>query len=195
MTAMAAGLLRNMDIQALETQAALRCAPLIAGIKTACLLIIKKEQAADAQKLFGGTHLAYFALCSTDRKIILLICRRRELEGYLARQPVRELLSEAGYEDAVLEKLLCVFGDRYAACLAGRGSFPHEMGLFLGYPPEDVRGFIRQNGRNFLFAGCWKVYGHPQEKQRLFRCFEMAEEGLLKLLSQGFCLKELLKYA
>ena len=36
MTAKAAGLLRDMDIQAMETQAALRCAPLIAGIKTAC---------------------------------------------------------------------------------------------------------------------------------------------------------------
>ena len=27
------------------------------------------------------------------------------------------------------------------------GEFPHEVGLFLGYPPEDVRGFIENHAK------------------------------------------------
>ena len=33
------------------------------------------------------------------------------------------------------------------------GEFPHEVGLFLGYPPEDVKGFIDHRANNFKCAG------------------------------------------
>lgn len=36
--------------------------------------------------------------------------------------------------------------------------FPHEMGILLGYPVEDVEGFIINNGKNELYTGYWKVY-------------------------------------
>ena len=29
------------------------------------------------------------------------------------------------------------------------GEFPHEVGLFLSYPPEDVKGFIDHRANNF----------------------------------------------
>lgn len=35
--------------------------------------------------------------------------------------------------------------------------FPHEVGLFLSYPPEDVAGFIANNARRCKCAGLWKV--------------------------------------
>lgn len=37
--------------------------------------------------------------------------------------------------------------------------FPHEIGVFLGYPLEDVVGFIRNRGRNYTCCGYWKAYG------------------------------------
>lgn len=37
-------------------------------------------------------------------------------------------------------------------------AFPHEIGLFLSYPPEDVRGFIEHKGHESKCEGCWKVY-------------------------------------
>ena len=59
------------------------------------------------------------------------------------------------------------------------------MGLLLGYPPEDVEGFIRQNGRNALCSGYWKVYEDAESKRRTFHIFECAEERLIQLLSNG----------
>ena len=34
-----------------------------------------------------------------------------------------------------------------------KGAFPHEIGLLLGYPVEDVLGFIRYQGKNYLYTG------------------------------------------
>ena len=33
------------------------------------------------------------------------------------------------------------------------GEFPHEVGLFLSYPPEDVKGFIDHRANDFKCAG------------------------------------------
>ena len=43
-----------------------------------------------------------------------------------------------------------------------RKSFPHEIGLFLGYPAEDVAGFISHKGHDFCYSGYWKVYVHER---------------------------------
>ena len=42
---------------------------------------------------------------------------------------------------------------------AEAADFPHEIGVFLGYPLEDVVGFIRHRGKCFTCCGCWKSYG------------------------------------
>ena len=48
------------------------------------------------------------------------------------------------------------------ARLHENADFPHEIGLFLGYPPEDVDGFIRNGARCAKCVGPWKVYGDEQ---------------------------------
>lgn len=40
----------------------------------------------------------------------------------------------------------------------GKAYFPHEVGVFLGYPIWDVEGFIAHNGQDYKFCGDWKVY-------------------------------------
>ena len=48
------------------------------------------------------------------------------------------------------------------------GEFPHEVGLFLSYPPEDVKGFIENRAANAKCTGVWKVYGDEQQAQQTF---------------------------
>ena len=52
---------------------------------------------------------------------------------------------------------------------------------FLGYPVEDVRGFIEHQGRDYLCTGYWKVYENLEQKQQLFQRFEYAKENLVLL--------------
>ena len=56
--------------------------------------------------------------------------------------------------------------------MCGEPGFPHEMGVLLGYPVEDVRGFMEQNGQNALYQGYWKVYAHvPDVYKRQYEGF------------------------
>ena len=56
------------------------------------------------------------------------------------------------------------------------GQFPHEVGLFLSYPPEDVQGFIDHRACDFKCAGLWKVYGDERRALRLFSRFKHCTE-------------------
>ena len=52
-----------------------------------------------------------------------------------------------------------------------RSEFPHEIGFFLGYPHEDVIGFIENHGQGYTCCGAWKSYGDPVRARRYFdRC-------------------------
>ena len=56
--------------------------------------------------------------------------------------------------------------------LAEKGDFPHEIGLFIGYPPHDVRAFIENGAKNCKCVGCWKVYGDVEAAKRQFARFK-----------------------
>ena len=63
--------------------------------------------------------------------------------------------------------------------------FPHEIGVFLGYPLSDVVGFIENSGRNFTCCGCWKAYGDPQAAQRHFAQLRKCTAVYLRLFHSG----------
>ena len=51
-------------------------------------------------------------------------------------------------------------------------AFSHEIGLFLGYPPEDVRCFMKNSPQGVKYTGPWKAYSNQEEaekKSRLYR--------------------------
>ncbi|NIQ92980.1 MAG: DUF3793 family protein, partial [Desulfuromonadales bacterium] len=89
--------------------------------------------------------------------LLLFIFRRSALRDLIERRPVRALLRTAAYPattdlDAVLDEL----GSRLT-----EGSFPHEIGLFLGYPLKDVAAFMGLASIPFACQGPWKIYGNP----------------------------------
>lgn len=57
-----------------------------------------------------------------------------------------------------------------------RCEFPHELGFFLGYPYEDVAGFIEHDGQNFLAVGAWKVYAHVDQALATFKRYRRLTE-------------------
>ena len=81
------------------------------------------------------------------------------------RREERRLLEENDYLPERVNQ--CVI--RLIQRLKSEGTFPHEIGLFLGYPPEDVLGFIHNKGRNHKCIGCWKVYGDEATARAVFR--------------------------
>ena len=108
------------------------------------------------------------------------------------RKEIRELLQESGYQDFTLGNILSTFQKRYQGYMCGEPGFPHEMGVLLGYPVEDVSGFMEQNGQNALYQGYWKVYAHVPEKKRLFARYDMEKETIIQLLSNGVGMRDII---
>ena len=65
------------------------------------------------------------------------------------------------------------------------GDFPHEIGIFLGYPLGDVIGFIQNLGKNCKCTGCWKVYCDECSAKKTFDKFKKCTEVYTRLWSQG----------
>ena len=185
-------ILCGMKADDVELQLALQCAPLITGLKLSNLLTISPDGFSQVEKIVEGSILSMYPLMETEAKIVILLYRRDRLEKYLKMPQVQKLLQEAGYDSARLEDILPVFCERYETYAENRKSFPHEMGLLLGYPPEDVEGFIRHQGRNSLCTGYWKVYADKEGKQRLFEKYEYARENLIQLLHYGVKMAEII---
>lgn len=95
-------------------------------------------------------------------RMLLYVYRPDGLRNDLAAEEARRILAEQGYVECEPERCLSELRRR----LASSADFPHEIGLFLSYPPEDVRGFMSNS--ECKHVGCWKVYGDAEKAKKLF---------------------------
>lgn len=70
--------------------------------------------------------------------------------------------------------------------------FPHEVGLFLSYPPEDVKGFIDNRAENYKDAGMWKVYGDVENARKMFRKFKKCTDLYYRMWKAGMSIDKLI---
>lgn len=177
-------IVQKMDLSKVETRLALQCAPVIMGIKLSNLLIILSKDEKEVSRIFEGTGLIHYRLLRQKDRTIYLLFQKSKMDGHLKKKQVRQLLAEKGYMDFSLAGILRTFQRRYEDYINKKADFPHEMGLLLGYPIEDVRGFIENNGKNYIYTGYWKVYADLEEKKRIFDAYESAKEELIIFLSK-----------
>ena len=88
-----------------------------------------------------------------------------------------------------LESLLERLSGRIRQC----AQFPHEIGLFLDYPTEDVQGFIENQGENYVLCGYWKVYGNAEKAKHTFESYDKCRKFLCNKLNQGYDIYQALK--
>lgn len=165
------------------------CAPAIRGIKISNLVSIPGDMDAQLQIVltkynrdFNNKGLFFFELCSCKERKLLFVFRKKQLENYLRRPSHREFLHTYGYDTTdTLEVLLAHLKERMEASI----EFPHEIGIFLGYPLDDVQSFISSQGRGYKICGEWKVYYHEESAKHSFFCFKTCREYCHKQLNRG----------
>ena len=69
--------------------------------------------------------------------------------------------------------------------------FPHEVGLFLSYPPEDVKGFIENRAANAKCTGVWKVYGDERQARQTFAKYKKCTQVYCERWQSGSGLDKL----
>lgn len=163
-------------------------APTLAGLKTANLFNYTIPPACDLNaqlRLWNQTlaprGVSLTTLAQTPQRALIYVCRKNRLRADWQAEGVAEFLAALRYDCTNVESSLTRLRQR----IAHSNSFPHEIGLFLGYPLADVVGFIENGGQNYRCCGCWKVYCDPMKAERLFAKFRACTKAYTQLYHQG----------
>lgn len=147
------------------------CSPTLAGIKTGSLFSCSYESQnellaflRDLNLRLGYKGIRFLPLRLKNNKALIYAFRPSRLFSELNNKEAKKLLAERGYHTDKCGKCLARLMER----LSEGDEFPHEIGLFLGYPIEDVKGFIENKAECAKCVGCWKVYGDEEKARRLF---------------------------
>ena len=170
------------------------CAPTLAGIKTGnlfscacpCKAALTKELYRLNRKLVPKGIRALPLRVQKGRALIY-VYRPNALECDLADHCSRGLLLQYGYTPEDSNRCVIHLIQR----LRSDGEFPHEIGLFLSYPPEDVLGFILNKACNHKCVGCWKVYSDEQAAKCIFRRYKKCSKIYSQQWEQGKSIEQL----
>ncbi len=164
------------------------CAPTLASLKTANLFSINYISDIELNnnldlynKQLNSKGIKLFVLKKTQSNALIYVYRQSLLENDFAQKGVFELLQSFGYESTNIDYALNKLKDR----IAQSSTFPHEIGLFLSYPIDDVKGFIENDGKNCKCVGCWKVYCNECDAIKKFNCFKKCTNIYIKHWSLG----------
>ena len=162
--------------------------PTMAGIKTGSLFPCRYgdrnaflEEIRGYNRRLAPRGLVLIPLKISGGRALLYLVRPDMLKKDFEDENVRSILNAEGYECGNLSRCIRHLKTR----LQEERPFPHEIGLFLGYPPEDVQGFIDYGGRACKSCGYWKVYGDVQEAEKQFRRFTRCTGVYMKCLRMG----------
>lgn len=151
------------------------CSPTLAGIKTGNMFVCQYPNAdsmRDAVRLWNNTLSAkgirVLPLRYNNGKALIYIYRPSRLKTDLLDEAACNILHSCGYAVETPERCIVQLIRR----LAEHKEFPHEIGLFLGYPPEDVCGFIENKAQGYKCIGYWKVYGDAERAEKTFARFK-----------------------
>lgn len=165
-----------------------QAAPTLAGIKTGSMFpcpyaekdaLLREIRAFNRRYLPRG--LCLLPLRFAQGKALLYLYRPAALHRDLGSAAAEALLSEAGYPCGSCGACLAALVRR----MREAAEFPHEVGLFLSYPPEDVKGFIENSAANAKCTGVWKVYGDEQKARRTFAAYKKCTQTYCKRWRSG----------
>lgn len=168
------------------------CSPTLAGIKTGNMFSCAfenpeqmKEVIRSYNRLLGKKGLRVLPLRQKDNRTLVYVFRPEALKEDLCDGLACRILKDRGYCTDASDKCVVHLIKR----ISELDAFPHEVGLFLGYPPEDVSGFICN--KECKFSGLWKVYGDVITAQERFEQYRQCTEVFSKKLADGYTLESL----
>jgi len=156
---------------------AYKAAPTLGGIKPSSLMSFstKNKNLYELWERYKydvceSLNLHFFELKETNDWKLVLFYNDEMLEKTTISKGNRAFLRKMGYSEAVTQaQRLEILKMRFSWMC------PHEIGVFLGIPVEDICGFMQHKGSNFLFCKYWKVYHNPEEAKNLFEGYDNAK--------------------
>lgn len=165
-----------------------QCSPTLAGLKTGSLFssaVASREEMIECvrklNKMLSAKGLRILPLRYDKGRALIYVYRPTKLKNDFNNRQVQELLRALGYHTENPD--ICIV--QLMKRLKQSGEFPHEIGLFLGYPAEDVAGFIENRAGGAKFSGYWKVYGDLEKAQKMFAKYKKCTEVYCSQYAKG----------
>ena len=169
-------------------------APTLAGIKTGNLFtaeFVNHEIAMDEIRQLNVSltpkGVRVIPLRESKNRMLIYVYRPNCLQVDFTNEDLLEMLRNLKYPVSNPERCIVCLAQRLRECEV----FPHEIGLFLGYPPEDVKGFIENKAQNYKIVGTWKVYGDEQTAMNLFEEYRKCTEICYRKWKNGADVEQL----
>lgn len=170
------------------------CSPTLAGIKTGNLFGYSCETEEELKgavrklnRMLGPKGIRVIPLEYVGKRALIYIYRPSRLREDLKDALAAKILKHCGYACKSPEHCIVRLSGRLRECQ----DFPHEIGLFLGYPPEDVEGFMIHKGNQCKCSGCWKVYGNETNAKKCFAKYKKCTEVYYAQWSNGKSIERL----
>jgi hypothetical protein len=147
----------------------------IAGAKPASLVRLPRNGldiawAAWGKEICRDLGISAMVLRENGTGVLVLLYRRHLLRKVM-KGPSGRYMESLSYPvgaglDSCLDYLVYRFSDL--------SRFPHEVGIFLGYPLTDVIAFCAGKQEHYDCRGYWKVYHRPEKAKRTFAYMDRA---------------------
>lgn len=164
---------------------ALHCTPVMRKIKISNTLTAEKSYKAAIGRALYGTDISLEIFRVNREKVMFYLYRKEALRHYLLQRESADFLEQYGYKNMDLNAMLERLTERIRMFREEKNDFPHEIGIFLGYPVNDVKGFLENRGKNYIYAGYWKVYDNASDTMKLFDIYDEERERVMTEILNG----------
>lgn len=178
---------------------AYNCMPTLLKMKPSTILNMQKRVIGPTELFFSVLereikpfHCSYEVILETKTSFIVLIYEESRLSSQLEDKACVKILEDFGYQlgEQKIEEAISYLKERYRIYMEDRREFPDELGIFFGYPVEDVKAYIKNQGKNYKKCGFWKVYCNVESAEQAFNRFREVRDAAVEALSEGMPLME-----
>lgn len=171
----------------------------LAGVKPAELINVSvngenKRQWEEGKKVLESCYrFKVIQVRERNQKVQVFFLHRGALDRTLQQRPVLLFLKRLHYPtEYSLENYVHTLTQRIKS-----SHFPHEIGVFLGYPLKDVMGYLGYPGLKLTDIKGWRYYGHGKLSVRTYEKFKEARNKaklILQKLEKNQAPEEIIKF-
>ncbi|TCK92809.1 uncharacterized protein DUF3793 [Natranaerovirga hydrolytica] len=134
------------------------------------------------EEVCNHLNLKYYVIKEKDNKVLVLFYKSETLKNHLKDDEYVRFLKNLGYTARMsLDDKLHYLKERFKII-----NCPHEVGIFLGIPIEDVESFIENNGEGYIFYRYWKVYHNSQRAREIFDRYDNHRATMVKDMEKNY---------
>lgn len=166
--------------------------PTIAGYKPSTILTLRELTFGNSKRelhklwnlyksiLFEEYKIEFLEIQKTGDSVVILFYNEKTLMYTFFDKANLVFLQNFGYRsNMTINESLEHLKERF------KNGCPHEIGIFLGFPIEDVKVFIEDPSRECLLCGYWRVYTNLEKAKIKFFKYDMVRKYVLTSFIKG----------